>query len=486
MRYGTLIILLLFIVASISAERIEIAQGDVVYMNETVDISRAISWPDYTVAWCKDGEAGCTPPDQIIEITDHMFTYRIDPALYHYGTYYRWDGAWHRAENSVAFTVIPGNRSDKRILTQEEKEESVTIKPVEGPYSYLIAKGDTPTLTTLMNRTDMCYLWLFTDRMDLYGQPMWFKLRDDTYTEYSYKISEIVSQNLSIGEYEGYIQCDGMNNVQDVFWKGNDTAGVLDTPYDNDVVPDVEVVWWNLGKVRDKFDELYLSLKKPASDDILIPIELTVQEPHVTILNVERSDDDSKIYISGITSWQNQTELQFKLDPDNYKLERDIRLNTWETYAYGSIDTQRVFNTALNIEKKELAVGTHEIVGKATRDDITTGTVFEFHISDIMVMPTPTPHVERILKINETSEMVVRTIPIPTDVTPTPEQPVVTHTQKQNESVANITTKVAGNITTAISTTPIPVRTTTTVVVPIESSIIISGLLLAGALRCRS
>ena len=105
------------------------------YMNETVDISQAVSWPAFQICWCSQRNYDCDPPDQEIDIEGNMFDYYIDPAKFNYGTYYRWDGSWHRGENSVAFSVIPGTRpipsvAANKTVTSESDETEVKTSTI--------------------------------------------------------------------------------------------------------------------------------------------------------------------------------------------------------------------------------------------------------------------------------------------------------------------------------------------------------------------
>src|SRR5690606_2566444 len=115
------------------------------------------------------------------------------------------------------------------------------------------------------------------------------------------------------------------NELQDIFF----INGELDTPYDDRIIPDVSVISWNLLNVKRQFDQL--ASEMPKFDDKLIPIKINVADPVATITNVEH--DDEKLYISGTTTWGNNSPITLKLDPDNYKLSRDIALHTWTTYT---------------------------------------------------------------------------------------------------------------------------------------------------------
>ena len=448
-----------------SAERIEIHQGDIVYMNETVDISLAVSWPDYTLAWCANDNYECDPPDKVIEVTGNMHQYYIGPDKFNYGTYYRWDGEWHRGENAIAFTIVQGARNDNHIFsTEEERNAPGKIAPIEGPFNYYISRGDNPLVSTRLNRTDACYLWVFSDNMDVLGERMVPVYEGDGYTSYTYTFSDQDTMNISVDTYQARIVCAGKNRVMDVYMDGP----VMTTPYK--ATKDIAIDSWNPYKIREKYDNLAATIPDQLYDDVVYNIGVTVVEPYVAITSIERDDDDTKLYISGVTSWENQTALTFKLDPDNYKLAQDIRFHTWTTTAAGSLDAPRKFATALSLEKEELSVGMHEIISFAEKNTDVGYSAYSFRISDIRVMPTPTPYIRRVLQMEDSTEMPVRTT-----VT-------LSVTAEITKAYSNVTvqtnTTPTVNVTVAETTaTAIPVPTATTpVVVPVPAWISVAAI----------
>jgi hypothetical protein len=457
-----LLILSLLLLASPVSAYIQVAQGDLVYMNETLDISLAVAYPDFQVAWCDPKNYDCDPPDQVIDITGNMHKYWLDPSVWKYGTYYRWDGEWHRAENSVAFKILPGTRPTKKINQTVNKTE-VQIVQHEGPYEYLIARGDTPTVYTVLNRSDSCQLWIFSDSTNTYDLAL--TSSNDTYSR-TFAKSDTLS--MSVGEYDGYIQCNGNNGFQDIFYINNE----LDTPYDDKIVPDVPVISWNLLNVKRQFDQLASDI--PRFDDKLIPIKVRVVEPTTTIINVEQ--DEHKLYITGSTSWSNDTPITLRLDPDNYVLPKDIALHTWTTFANGPIDAPRTFVTALDLDKEQLFVGVHEIASTVeSKGDIAMSS-FTFRISDVMVMPTPTPVAKRMIYGKDWEE-------IPVKVTPTPE-PIVTETTVEVTMViptVNVTVNATPNAT--VKATAVPTANQTIPTIPVGIEIVLVAVSTAVVLR---
>jgi hypothetical protein len=356
----------------------------------------------------------------------------------------------------VAFTILAGTRPATINATTQPVNQTtdVQIKKIEGPYYFTIARGDTATFKTYQNRTDTGHLWIFAATKDSYDIPL--EMDNQTY-------SKVLSYNqtfaMNVGKYDGYLQFNGKNGMQDVFIKD----GFLDTPYDDDIVPDVDLELWNLINMRGKFEKL--TNDTPYFDDVLIPITIQVLDPVIMITDVEQDEDT--LWISGTTTWSDGTVITLKLDPDNYKLASDIAMHTWETTAHGSMDTPRVFNTAMKLKKEELYVGVHEIQMTTEVNKFVTTMNYNFRISDVFVIPTPTPQIIRKIvamddgeiKQRETptiapvSEIIIQDYERPTYVpTPTPESYVIVGSPAPNTTIPVSTPTKDQNITVPLPT----------------------------------
>lgn len=445
-------------------------------MNETIDISQAVSFPAFQIVWCTQKNYDCDPPDQTIDIEGNMYDYWIDPSVFHVGTYYRWDGSWHRAENSVAFTVLPGTRPviPASANTTEEIPDIIgTTQDSEGPFNYVIARGDSPRVyTTILPEGSAepspAHLWLFSNTLMSMNLPM-----ERSGNTYSYRMSKELTANMAEGTYTGYIQLNGLNRAQDIFLDGM----VLDTPYDDTVVPDVNILQWNLRSVKEDFD--VLRTKCNLFDDELIPVTVTVYPMEITVVGVEQTEE--KLYISGETTLDDESVFTVQLDPDNYKLRSDILLHTWQSHASGGIDSKRKFATAVDIDAKELYIGSHEIVVSIDKAGYTAETAYDFKITDVYVMPTPTPEIKRFVVGGDYEGINYRAMPtaIPTAAIETPE-PEILITQEKTP-VATVTP----NPTPVIATTPttVPVAKETIPTIPIGVSTIVAGVGIAVLFR---
>lgn len=436
---------------------IEVSQGDYIYLNDTVDISRAIAWPDYKLAWCRGDYYGCNPPDQIIQITGFMYKYYIDPAVWHTGTYYRWDGQWNRGEYALAFTILPGERPDMATLKDDLKGRGDLASPnvtIEGPYHYLVARGDDPLITVRIARDDPAHLWMFGTTTSLLDYPM----KKDGF-DYSYQMNLNDTFSVNPGKYTGYLQFDGKNRLQDVFW--DSISKCIDSPYDDDVVPDLAVNERNPQMVKATFENQIKNMQY--SDDILIPVTMTVSEPSVVITELEQGND--KLWLTGRTTWSNGTPITLKLDEENYKLAQDIRLHTWTTTISGNLTELRAFSIAMPFEMKELYIGSHQIKMSVTKNNFTTDAYHDFRISGTYIMPTPTPEFRKVMTNSNGSPIVTMptTIPVPQVVyTPIPS----TYINSNGTVVVNVTpveTKatikpVKANVTTNVAVVPTPTK----------------------------
>jgi hypothetical protein len=461
-------LLILYVVCPPVSASIEIRQGDIAYLGETVDISQAIAWPDFTIVWCSGGYAGCMPPTQTIQITGFMYKYYLDPAVFRIGTYYRWDGHWNRGENMVAFTINPGTRPLNTTTPEISTDVgSVSIPRKEGPYYFTIARGDTPLMNMYMNRTDPAHIWIFAATKDGYDIPL-----ENVDGNYSHMLSYNETFSMGVGEYDGYVQFNGKNGMQDVFINKQDFC--LDTPYDDAVVPDVDIELWNLINMRTNFDAL--TKRIPLFDDVLIPIKFKITEPNVIITDVEQ--ENTILHVSGTTSWSDGVIITFKLDPDNYKLNSDIALHTWTTTAHGELDAPRTFSTAIKLNPDELFIGVHELQSTTEKNHFESTAYYNFRITDVYVMPTPTPQITRKIVGMDWQ-------PISTTATPIPEQTIVpTVIQTPTESKATV---VSSTVTVNQTTIPtsLPTAKETIPTIPLSPIVIVISIALQYCIRKR-
>lgn len=455
-----------------NASAIRIGQGEYVYMNETNDLSLALSWPDFAVAWCNGGDYGCVPPAQVITIEGYQHAVYIDPAVYHYGTYYRWDGHWNSAEYAVAFVVgrgsrpVPLNATIPTNVTNQTPDINVTA---EGPHDYIIARGDIPTISTIshLKNVETAHLWMFGTTDLLLNIPL--EQEGDAYF-WRPNISE--TSALSDTKYTGFIQFNGNNQLQDVFTNPSETE--YESPYDDALVPDVVMIKHNTMWMQSKFTEMVGDAKY--SDDILVPVTLTVVDPQIVIDDMFQNGD--AMVIGGRTTWSSGTVITIKLDPDNYALASDVEKHTWRTAASGNINTWRTFSQSVPIIYDELALGPHTLEMSVEKNVYVTKAYHDFRVTDTFVMPTQTPVKQKYIADKNGTVIAVQTSVTPTPIptpTPTPEPTRIVRPQNLTVTtpVPNSTQNTNGNSTSLYvppppTQRPVPTATTSNdIVVPL-------------------
>lgn len=374
-----------------------VAQGDNVYYNETIDISEVVSWPDYTLVYCAHDEWGCEP-DQIIEVEGNMHKYWLDPSVFtHYGTYWRWDGAWHRGENQVAFHYLPGKRPDINnltdILTNETSTSNHGAAPAYGPYTWLITRGEDTEFTVLLNATDPARLWVFVPETDVY---MDIPIANNE-SVYTVNFSAVDTRILSARTYKAYIQLPGENKAFDIYYEDTHYKSI----YNEKRYPSEPLKNIDISNPTKQYDDFAASI--PYYDDKIIQIKMVVAEPYVVIAHVSQEED--ALYISGTSTYYEGTDIILKLDPENYPIKSDASDFTWATTIHGGYDSIRHFETALRFNWNDLSIGKHHIdIQKVGYGDAPIST-YDFRRSDIFVMPTPTPKRVAILT-NENYEQI--------------------------------------------------------------------------------
>jgi hypothetical protein len=303
----------------------------------------------------------------------------MDPTIFtHYGDYYRWDGEWHPAEYALAFRYMPGERPVYLNLTANETGNE-TPPPVKlGPFRWIVARGDNPKFTIVTNRTDPCHLWVWSDNDNMFGIPL-----NNVNSTYFIELAPAQTLGLQPGSYKAYLQFDGKNGIQDIYYNDN----YLMSPYNNKLAPEVPLMHWNLGNARMQFDEYARSIMY--YDDEIVPVEVIVGDPAITVTSVVQ--EEGKLYIAGSTNWKENTSILLKLDPENYPLANDAKFHTWQTYVYGEVDEYRTFETAVKISPDDLCIGPHHIDMQKYGDVDSPISSYDFKRTDTYVMPEPTP-----------------------------------------------------------------------------------------------
>jgi hypothetical protein len=455
----------------------QIGQGDPVYLGEYVDISLAPSWPDFAVAWCRNEGSYCTPPDQTVAITGNMHNYYIDPDIFNYGTYYRWDGTWNRGENLNAFIVKPGNRTIANItpiITPPPQNATIISenisKIIESDYkTIVIVRGDSGKLDYYNPMAiGSGHLWMFGGDEFVNGGTHSELDLPLTFLDgnYYFNLSTGFTKNLDYGNYTGYLQFNGKNGFQDVYYiEHYKTPFNATYPVLNSIYKDVPLKSIN-GMVPRQIETIFKSMVTDPkySDDIIAPINISVLPPQIIVNNYY--EDGDKIHVDGLTSLNEYCNISAVIDPDHYPLPKDLAKNTYVGVVSGNIHGMRTFVIEMNVPWGDLAIGEHEIqfTGTGYQNDLIANQNLIFKVSDIYVIPTPTPKVERVI-LDDYGWHRVTPEPTATPYVEVTQGPVklgnMTYDGGESERIMNVTPTV--NVTTVATTKPRPVPTTVSV-----------------------
>lgn len=459
---------LFFYIPVTNAQIIELHQGSDAYLGEHVDISLAVSFPKYELAWCKNEVYQCDPPDQVIAVTGNMHNYYLNPAIFNVGRYYRWDGEWHPAENADAFTIKEGVRPNiTPTQTQNLTSANATIayvnKTLKQGTSIIVARGDSGIFT--YENPDMIgngHMWLFggdefvrggtVSRLDL---PL-----NNNNGSYTFILASNFTNDLDYGDYTGYIQFDGKNSWQDCYYipdyktPFNATYPILESPYKK--VNSVDINGQNPENIKKAFETM---VQDPVySDDYLVPITMKVLYPDISIFEFYELNDT--IYVSGATSLNEEATITGMIDPEHWVSTIEKQDNTFFAEITGDISTIREFEIKMPLRWGELSIDDHDILfeGRGYGNDLKATRSMVLPVSDVYVMPTPPPSRKKII-VEEYGWHTVTLVPT---ATPTPmtaqttTEPVPVHTGNFTSTVTETNPPVTSHnqsVSTTIPTT---------------------------------
>lgn len=452
----------------------EVIQGDTLYLGETVDISRVMSWSGQ-FAYFTSNEPGDYPA-KIIDVNDvgHMYNYYIDPTKYIVGTWYKWDGKDENAGNMLAFYIAPGIRNNT-LISQINPTTTLNPTPIQTmtlpakiPQNthLLLARGDIGSLhyglpyNQSYGIKQQANLWLFGNSPDesinqanfmttgtLMGVPMNYTSNDGVY---SFTFTPEISRNLQEGWYSGYFQFSGLNQRQDVYYETNHKVGdyrntILETPYDDDKIPDVPLEGFIPFRIQQEFEKL--ESNSEYSDDILVPITVEVVTPTISIGDYWESNGN--ITIQGSTPMSEGTIITVMIDPDHYALLPEIRAHTFRTITKNKIvngveikeaecitiinemnddgynatmyngtlskgiqigatptktkctSVPRIYSISIPIKWNEMAIGSHTIYASIDAYGIKTSMNKDFQVTGEWVNPTPTKEFNKLIMVKE-------------------------------------------------------------------------------------
>ena len=409
----------------------EVMQGDIVYQDEIVDLSRVISFSG-ELAYFNSGEYGTTPSKTINAYTyGNLYAFKIQKEVFPVGNFFKWDGEYHRGENAFAFEVRSGTRinySENQTMYPGKGTTPVpTSTPVPPAYiipketHLLLARGDQNNITygidwsLTKGSSQKGYIWLFGAKDSILGEEMVYTSSTSTNV---YTFTPEKSQSLTPGWYTGVIQFSGMNGMKDAYYVAKHKLddgyyhAILETPYDDEIIKDVPLEGFIPIRVSQELEKLL----KPSlyADDIIIPITFELQEPSLMITDYWEESDD--IVIQGTTNLAAGTRINLMLDPLQYPLVQDRLAHTYNTTAIkeltsGSLipvnelkyidnngtpvmtsrSNPRTFSIRIPLPWGDLSIGRHVITASVEKYNITVSVDNEFDITGTWVEPTQPP-----------------------------------------------------------------------------------------------
>jgi hypothetical protein len=459
-------------------------QGDIVFQGEYVDISRVMSWSGQFAWWASGNPTHV--PDRIVDYNDQgfMHNYYIDPDKYVVGMWFKWDLEDEARGNMEAFEVRKGTRNETypsfpgRATPVPTPTPGQPAKNIPKDTHVLIARGDNGLLKYGLDynqsegKEQSAYLWLFgtvDSKTKILGGPLTYHKNDSVY---SYEFTPQMTEGLVEGWFIGYLQFTGPNGFQDVFYvpshkfeSDGEFHQTLDTPYDDKIIPDINLDPFIPIRISQEFEKL--EKKSQYCDDILVPITMEVATPSINFREYYTSGNN--ITIQGDTTMAAGTMIVFMIDPQRWALPNDIKAHTWSTETTGSQNEPRTFSMDMPINWKEMSVGAnHTVRATVEKNKIKVSQFKDFKVTDVYIVPTPTPERDRVL-VEEYGWHVLNVTPTATPI-PT-EAPTITPT---DTTTTNITTAQTTTITTAPTPTAVPTpKPTPTIKVPVETATIL-------------
>jgi hypothetical protein len=442
---STFILILVFIiligtviiVPPASARCEVLSQGDFVYLNETCDVSRVLSWGGMFAHFSSDyyGET----PDRVVNVTGFMFTHKIDPAKYVVGNWFKWDGEYEDNSNPLAFRVKAGIRPNltvnKTTNVTPNTTPTITASPYNTKTTLVIARGEVLPFEYATGDKGKAWIWLFEGSNDYLGMPM-----EQIEWGYKYGFTKEITQSFPPDTYTAFIQFAGYNKKQDVYYSQDNTF--------LSVYRDVKPVSLN-GLSNVQYSDKFIAMVTDGnySDDTIIPLTITIKDPAIAITDYYQRGDN--LIVEGTTTLSLKTSITCIVDPEHWVTQKEKNENTYPVYISGDIDEDREFSVSLPIRWDELSIGEHLIVLTAKKDLINLTVHKEFDVTDTFVMPTPRPEKVKILLDKEGKPLL---IPTPT---PTPE-PTFT---PEPTPIPTPEPTIIPNVTINTTPTPLPIKT---------------------------
>ena len=429
----------------------------VAYIGEYVDLSKVVGWSGQIAFWYSGYPSGIQKPDIIIDASSFQHRFWIDPAKFKAGMWYKWDGAYEDSSNPEAFEVKAGIRPAPSPTDPASNFTGTTPIVTAVPFQketvhLLLARGDQIEYPYWNPNEKYGYMWLFGKSQQILGEKMDSPPTDNN--TFIFPFSEEITQNLEVGWYSGYMQFS--NKRPDVFY--NKSKNVLDTPYDDGMIPDVSIAGLTPDRVKAEFEKLE---KNPAySEDKLINITMEIKDPILQFTDYYEVGDS--IIVQGKSTLSAGTNISFIIDPTRYMAGYSTSSHTVWTLLKGEMDEPRAFTVIIPVDWSQMAIKRHEVVGTIDKLKIKLVQKKEFDVTSVWIDPAPTKSTQKVIveeggwhRINSTVAGVTPT-PSVVYVTSTPQIIYVYVTPTPTPNTTPPPTTVATKVPTPIPTTESP------------------------------
>ena len=364
----------------------------VAYIGEYVDLSKVVGWTGQIAFWYSGYPSSIQKPDIIVDASSFQHRFWIDPAKFKVGMWYKWDGAYEDSSNPEAFEVKDGIRSAPAPTDPASNFTGVTPIVTAVPYQQesvhlLMARGDQIEYPYWNPNEKYGYMWLFGKTKQILGEKMDSPTTGNN--TFIFPFSEEITQNFEAGWYSGYMQFS--NKRPDVFY--NKSKNVLDTPYDDGMIPDVPLAGLTPDRIKAEFEKL--EKNSAYSEDKLINITMEIKDPILQFTDYYEVGDS--IIVQGKSTLSVGTNISFIVDPTRYMAGYSTSSHTVWVLLKGELDEPRTFTVTIPVEWSQMAIGRHEVVGTINKLKINLVQKKEFDITNIWVNPVPTTSTQKVI-----------------------------------------------------------------------------------------
>lgn len=472
MKLPLIILSALFLISFASASPY-ISQGQIVHVNDTIDISGVVPPYPYLAYW--DGydmyESNASYIISLPQKKSGYYNFYVDPVIFenHIGRWYKYNGYWEKSSNNLAFVVSPQVYENSTMRYQNgtlvnisESHQNVTdVKPiVEAPpvplkyvSDYLVARGDSWNITV----SQPTNIWLFGSKN---------QLLDMKSANGSIDISNDILSGFSTGNYKLIVQTI-RNDSKDFTVKydaGDNSIKWFDPKLFT--IHSENIYGYSPQVTFEKFQQII-----PMAHDDFVTYNFVLQDPTLEIASIKEilnpnetvsesgeilyHTNSSYVIVTGYTNVAPGTDVWFILD-EKQQTSKTLKYNTGYTIAKGDYGGyERWFQVVVPVDKYNLALGEHTVTGYTNLS--ISGTIATFTLYDSPpdsyvpskevryisgrygteeFVPTPTPIIETVTVVQTVK--VVETVVVPV----TPSNEVVAREQQKavNDTVATIAT----------------------------------------------